>query len=431
MTTTTVIIISGVIILALLVIFYFILNSRTQLLKKEVSNIEAQKNMLLTEFQQERGLLSEIKLEKEGLLQENARLESDLRNLRLKYEEYVQDTDKLQQRFENLANKILDDKSKKFDETHKKGLRDLLDPLKDKIKSFEERVEKTNKESIERNSALKQQILGLKELNERMSKETVNLTQALKGSSKTQGNWGELILESILEKSGLEKDREYFIQATFTDDEGKKLRPDVIISLPDDKKLIIDSKVSLKAYEVFVNAEDEEAQQSALKAHSLSVKQHIDGLAAKNYHDIYAIESPDFVLMFIPIDTAFSAALSFNQDLYSYAFDKNIVVVTPATLLATLKTVDTMWKNNKQQRYAFEIADEAGKMYDKFTSLVEDLVGLGKRIDMAKATYEDSMKKLHYGKGDLITRAEKIKKLGAKANKDLNKKLVERSEETN
>jgi DNA recombination protein RmuC len=431
LSSSAILIIAFIVIIALIIIFYFILNSKTSLLSQQVSTLDQQKTMLQTEFLQERSLLNEVKLEKERLLQDNTRLESDFKNLRLKYEEYVQDTDKLQERFENLANKILDDKTKKFDETHKKGMKEILDPLKEKIKSFEEKVEKTNKESIERSSALRQQIYSLKEINDRMSKETINLTKALKGDSKTQGNWGELILESILEKSGLEKDREYFVQASVASDNGKIYRPDVIINLPDDKKLIIDSKVSLKAYEVLVNNDNEEEQKIALKAHSLSVKTHIDGLAAKNYHDLYAIASPDFVLMFVPIDTAFSAALSHNSDLYSYAFEKNIVIVTPATLLATLKTVDTMWKNNKQQRYAFEIASEAGKMYDKFSSLVDDLIGLGKRIDQTKITYEESMKKLHFGKGDLITRAEKIKKLGAKANKDLPKNLIERSEETN
>ena len=424
-------IIGVVVIVALLVVFYFILNSKTGLLQQENQNLNSQKQMLEEEFRQERSLLNEVKLEKERLLQDNTRLETDLKNLRLKYEEYVQDTDKLQERFENLANKILEEKSSKFSETHQKGMKELLDPLKEKIKSFEEKVEQTNKESIERNSALRQQILGLKELNDRMSKEAVNLTKALKGDSKIQGNWGELILESILDKSGLEKDREYFVQPSFQTDNGKTLRPDIVINLPDEKKLIIDSKVSLKAYESFVAAEEDESRNVALKAHALSVKQHIDSLTSKNYHDLYAIESPDFVLMFIPIDTAFSAALSYNQDLYTYAFEKNIVIVTPATLLATLKTVDTMWKNSKQQRYAFEIASEAGKMYDKFSGLVTDLIGLGKRIDQTKITYEESMKKLHFGKGDLISRAEKIKKLGAKANKDLPKNLIERSEESN
>ena len=234
---------------------------------------------------------------------------------------------------------------------------------------------------------------------------------------EVQGNWGELILESVLDKSGLEKDREYFLQQTF-DHEGKQVRPDVIIHLPDGKRLIIDSKVSLTAYEQMIRAEDQ-AIKTFEKAHLLSVRKHIDGLSAKNYHDVYQIESPDFVLLFIPIDTAFASAIKADPGLYQYAFDKNIVIVTPSTLLATLKTVDSLWKNEKQQKHALDIATEAGKMYDKFVGLVEDLDKLGKQMDTARGTYHDSMKKLKEGSGNLVGRAEKIKALGAKANKKL------------
>ncbi|MFZ1558863.1 MAG: DNA recombination protein RmuC, partial [Saprospiraceae bacterium] len=233
--------------------------------------------------------------------------------------------------------------------------------------------------------------------------------------------WGELILESILDKSGLEKNREYFVQVTERNDEGKMYKPDVVIQLPDGKKLIIDSKVSLNAYEMMVNADTDDEQKIAHKAHVLAVKNHIDSLASKNYHDLYKVESPDFVLMFIPIDTALSAAIQLDSELYLYAFDKNIVMVAPSTLLATLKTVDTMWRNDKQNRFAMEIAEEAGKMYDKFVGFADDMDKLGKQLNTAQSTYHDSMKKLNSGTGNLVSRAENIKALGAKANKSLPK----------
>ena len=330
----------------------------------------------------------------------------------------------MERRFEILANKVLDAKSEKFDKQQKKSLEQTLNPLKEKIKSFEEKVESNIKESIARHSSLKTQILSLKELNEKITNETNNLTKALKGDSKTQGNWGELILESILERSGLEKDREYFIQNSFVNENGQRQRPDVIINLPQDKKIIVDSKASIKAYEQLINTTDPEEQESMLKAHGLSIKNHIDSLAAKIYHELYKMSSPDFVLMFLPMDTAFSAALRYNANLYSYAFDQNIVIVTPSTLLAPLKTVDTLWKNEKQQLHAIEIADEAGKMYDKFAALIDDLVQLGKKLDQTKDHYHDSMKKLHTGRGDLITRAEKLKKLGVKVKKEIPQSLV-------
>ncbi len=321
--------------------------------------------------------------------------------------------------FKNIAQQLLEEKSKSFATSQKKELNEVLAPLKERIQHFENKVDSSNKESIARHASLKEQIVGLSELNKQMSQEAQQLTNALKQDNKAQGNWGELILESILDKSGLEKGREYHLQESLVNDEGKTYRPDVIIDLPDGKKIIIDSKVSLKAYNEFVNPTPETDNKIALKAHCISLRKHIEGLAAKNYHDLYRIESPDFVMMFVPIETAFSAALSAQQDLYTYAFEKNIVIVTPSTLLATLKTVETLWRNDKQQRNAIGIATEAGKMYDKFAALVDDLNKIGQRIGQTQEAYNDSMKKLHTGKGNLLTRAEKLKQLGAKANKSL------------
>ncbi len=424
-------IIFAIVLVAVVIIGLVVHRSRISVLTQRYIDLQGKYDLMSGEFEQERQLLSQSRDENAEIKSQLISTNADLKHLREKYDAYLNDTERLNEKFELLAGKIIEEKTIKFDREQKKGLDEILKPLKEKIKHFEEKVEQTHKETIERHSSLKEQILGLKELNQKMTKEAVNLTRALKGDSKVQGNWGELILESILDKSGLEKDREYFVQQSFAGENGKRMRPDVIIHLPDAKKIIIDSKVSLTAYDSFVSSASEEEQSAAVKAHVLSIKQHIDSLSSKKYHEIYAIESPDFVLMFIPIDTAFSIALSKNPDLFNYAFDKNIVIVTPSTLLATLKTVETMWRNDKQQRYAIEIASEAGKMYDKFSLLVDDLISLGKRIDQTKEAYQESMKKLHYGKGDLITRAEKLKKLGAKANKDLPRSLIDRSNETN
>ena len=278
-------------------------------------------------------------------------------------------------------------------------------------------------------SALKEQLLGLKELNAQMSKETINLTKALKGDSKTQGNWGELVLERVLEKSGLEKDREYFVQQSFTNEEGKRIMPDVVIHLPDNKKMVVDSKVSLTAYEQFINTEDDIEKERFLKDHVNSLKRHVEQLSEKKYEDIYKIESPDFVLLFVPIEPAFAVALNEDNTLYNKAFERNIVIVTPTTLLATLRTIDTMWNNEKQQRNALEIARQAGALYDKFQGLLIDLVNIGKKIDGTKADYSAAMNKLVEGRGNLITSVEKLKKMGAKAKKALPEKILERAQD--
>ena len=277
-------------------------------------------------------------------------------------------------------------------------------------------------------AALRQQILGLREMNAQMSKETINLTKALKGDSKMQGNWGELVLERVLEKSGLEKGREYEVQQSFTNEEGARILPDVIINLPDGKKMIVDSKVSLTAYERYVNEEDDAQQNIYLKEHVNSVKRHVEQLSDKRYQDIYHMESPDFVLLFIPIEPAFALALQEDLNLYNKAFEKNIVIVTPSTLLATLRTIDSMWTNQKQQENAIEIARQAGALYDKFEGFVTDLIKVGKKMEEAKTEYGAAMNKLTEGKGNLVTSAEKLKKMGAKAKKALPEAILKRAE---
>ncbi|GFD82073.1 DNA recombination protein RmuC [Tenacibaculum singaporense] len=401
--------------------------------KEKEESFSQQKEDFLNRLDEKTKENSELRREKEFTALELARKNEELKNLQLKLNENKEEVEKLQDKFtkefENLANKILDEKSNKFTEQNKKNIKDILNPLQEKIQTFEKKVEDTQKESISMHSALKEQLLGLKELNAQMSKETLNLTKALKGDSKTQGNWGELVLERVLEKSGLEKDREYFVQQSFTNDEGKRIMPDVVIHLPDNKKMVVDSKVSLTAYEQYVNSEDDIVKERFAKEHVNSLKRHVEQLSEKKYEDIYKIESPDFVLLFVPIEPAFAVALNEDNTLYNKAFERNIVIVTPTTLLATLRTIDTMWNNEKQQRNALEIARQAGALYDKFHGLLADLVNIGKKIDGTKADYAAAMNKLVEGRGNLITSVEKLKKMGAKAKKALPEKILERAQD--
>ena len=372
-----------------------------------------------------------IQKEKENLISDKTRLETELKNTSEKLVTNKNEVEKLQQKFTNdfevLANKILEEKSSKFTQQNKENLKIILNPLQEKIKVFEDKVDKTHKESIDYHAALRQQILGLRELNQQMSKETINLTKALKGDNKMQGNWGELVLERVLEKSGLEKDREYYIQQSFKNDEGKRVLPDVVIHLPDNKKMIVDSKVSLTAYEQFVNEEDETLKAQYLKEHVASLSRHVAQLSEKKYEDIYKIESPDFVLLFVPIEPAFAVAVNTDNFLYNKAFEKNIVIVTPSTLLATLRTIDSMWNNEKQQKNAIEIARQAGALYDKFQGLLGDLISIGKRIDDSKKEYSSAMNKLFDGRGNLITSVEKLKKMGAKAKKSIPENIIDKA----
>ena len=400
-------------------------------LEERVVLLQQSKEITENNFIESQKEFKTLQQEKESLISEKSTLISELKSLELKLNDNKDEVEKLNEKFtkefENLANKILDEKSSKFTEQNKENLKTILNPLQEKIKVFEDKVDKTHKESIDYHAALRQQILGLKEMNLQMSKETINLTKALKGDSKTQGNWGELVLERVLEKSGLEKDREYFVQQSFTNEIGKRVLPDVVIHLPDNKKMIVDSKVSLTAYEQFVNEDDDSLKSLHLKNHVLSLNRHVDQLSEKKYEDIYEIESPDFVLLFIPIEPAFAVAINTDNLLYNKAFEKNIVIVTPSTLLATLRTIDTMWNNEKQQRNAIEIARQAGGLYDKFHGLLSDLIGVGKKIDASKSDYNSAMNKLFEGKGNLITSIEKLKRMGAKAKKALPTNIIERA----
>jgi DNA recombination protein RmuC len=331
----------------------------------------------------------------------------------------------LSDQFKNLANEILEEKSKRFAEQNQQNLDILLKPLQEKLTDFRKQVDETYQSEARERFALKQEVEKLAGLNLRMTDETRALTNALKGESKTQGDWGELVLETILENSGLRKGEEYLVQDTQTISDGSRLQPDVVIRLPESKHLVIDSKVSITAYTRYIQADDDSIKTAELNSHVLSIKQHIQGLSAKNYQDLYGVGSIDFVLMFIPIEPAFLAAMRHAPDIYQDALKKNIVIVCPSTLLATVRTVAHLWRQEHQNRNAQEIARQCASLYDKFVGFVEDLDKVGQRLEQAQISYADAVGKLKTGRGNLIRTAENVKKLGVKPNKSLPSKLTD------
>ncbi len=355
--------------------------------------------------------------------------EADLKNISERLLEQKGELEKIQDKFrlefKNLANEILEEKTKKFTEQNKSNLSNLLGPLKEKITDFEKKVDQSNKESIDRNAALRQQINSLKELNLKMTTDAENLTKALKGESKTMGNWGEFILESILEKSGLVKGREYEIQESVKSEEGNQMRPDIVVKLPEKKNIIIDSKVSLVDYERYVNTDDKEKEEYYLKMHVASLRRHIKSLSAKNYQSLYDITGLDFVLLFMPIEPAFGLAVQADEKLFLDAYEMNIVIVSPTTLIATLRTIASIWRQEFQNKNAQEIARQGGALYDKFVGFLNDLVEIGKKLDDTQKAYKASMNKLSDGKGNLIKKAQDIKELGASTSKNLPQNLLD------
>lgn len=407
------------------------LNEEINSLKVEVGKyseriklIESDKTSLQLELKNERE-------KSEKLTSENSSLKSDFSNLQTKLTEQKAEIEELQQKFtkefENLANKIFKEKSDEFSKQSKTNLQEILNPLKERIVEFQSKVEETNKESIRGHASLREQLSMLKDMNQQMSTDAQNLVKALKGDSKTQGDWGEIQLERILERSGLRKGEEYSIQESFTTEEGRK-RPDVIVNLPDEKKIIIDSKVSLVSYERFVSAEEDDQRRIHVKAFIDSVKKHIKDLSEKNYQSIFDHGTLDFVLMFIPIEPAFSLAIQFGEDLYAQAWEKNIMIVSPMNLFIALRTIAYIWRQENQNKNALEIARQAGTLYDKFVNFYTDLLDVGKKMDSAKDSYENAMKKIHDGRGNLISGVEKIKELGAKASKSLPPVAINRAD---
>ena len=327
--------------------------------------------------------------------------------------------------FKNLANDILEEKSKRFSEQNQQSLGQLLDPLKTKLQEFQGKVEQVYVQEGKDRSALAEQVRQLMELNKTVSQEANNLTKALKGSNKTQGNWGELVLERVLESSGLRKGEEYDVQESHTLEDGRRLQPDVVVHLPDDRHLVIDAKATLVAYEDYANAEDDKHREAALKRHLDAVRSHIKGLSDKNYQDLYGLKSLDFVLMFVPIEPAFMLAVTHDRELYMDAWNKNVLLVSPSTLLFVVRTVANLWRQEAQTRNAQDIAKRGAELYDKLAGFVEDMESLGTRLNQAQKDYDGAINKLSTGRGNVIRQAEMLKKLGVKPSKSLPTPMVE------
>ena len=398
--------------------------------EKEHSALEERNSFLNERLNDATEDLKTIQLEKEALIAAKTRLATELKNSENEMQNNKEELNKIQEKFtkefENLANKILEEKSTKFTEQNKLNITSILNPLKEKIEGFEKKVSESQKESIGMHSALKEQLNNLKDLNLQMSKEAINLTKALKGDSKAQGDWGETQLEILLEKANLAKDIHFTTQGGYRDEDGRLKKPDFIINLPDKRHLIVDSKVSLTNYEAYFNAEDEEQKKLHLKRHIESIRKHIKELSEKKYETLYEINAPDYVLMFVPIEPAYLLALNNNNQLYLEALDKNVVLVSTSTLLATLSTVSSMWRQENQKNNVLEIANHAGRLFDQFVNLTDDLIKVGIQLKTVQSSYDTSMKKLT-GKGNLVKKVEKIRELGAKTTKIMNKNLLDRA----
>lgn len=388
---------------------------------------ELSKNLgdLNQDMRGEREKLMELNSQKAMLEQNNKNL---LENLKTQKEELTQIQQKFSAEFKNLANEIFEEKSKKFTEHNKQNIDELLRPLGKKIGEFEQKVVQTNNDSIKWNAALKQQIDDLKGANIKITKEAENLVKALKGDSKAQGNWGERQLEGILEKVGLKRDIHYSREQNFKAEDGSNQRLDFIVSLPDNKSLVIDSKVSLTAYARYFEEEEDAKREAHLKEHLISINKHIGDLGNKDYQNLYGINQPDYIMLFVANEPALTIALQEDQGLYEKALEKNIVLVSTSTLLATLRTVSYIWKQDAQSKHAIEIARQGGALYDKFVGFTNDLIKVGKNLETTSGAYKDAMGKLVDGRDNLVKKTEKLKELGIKASKSQDQKLIDRSE---
>lgn len=398
------------------------LSERLEGREAKIGELELQLSNLSGTLEQERANLNSTR-------EQISRLETTLTEQQHQAEEKLnllkEAKESLHDGFKNLANEIFESKQKEFKVQSKEQLSGVLDPLHERIKSFEKRVEQTYSNEAKERFSLVKEVKNLQELNSRIAQDAVNLTNALKGENKTQGIWGEMVLEKVLENSGLEKGREYEIQVSLKQDDGKRYQPDAIVHLPEGKDVIVDSKVSLTAYERYCSADDDVERKEALKAHTLSIRSHIKDLASKDYQNLEGVRTLDYVLLFVPIESAFSLATQEDAGLYSDALSRHIAIVTPSTLLATLRTIQNMWRVEQQNKNAEEIADRAGKLYDKFVSFVSDLELIGSRLESTQGAYQDAYNKLASGRGNLVKRAEDMKTLGAKASKSLPQNLVE------
>ena len=403
------------------------LSSREKLLAREGELVRAIESLHNSDNQN-----ASFRQELQTLRETKARLETSLELERIQHGEKLtllnDSKEQLTVAFKNIANEIFDDKSKKLVDNNKESLATVLNPLQDKIRQFEKRVEDTyDKESKERFS-LAREIKQLQEMNTQISEDAVNLTNALKGDNKAQGNWGEMILETLLENSGLVKGREYEVQVSLKSADGGKFQPDVVVHLPESRDIIIDSKVSLKAWDAYCSADDVDEKAGFLNQHVQSVRSHVKGLSGKDYQNLAGISTLDYVFLFMPIDAAYSVAIQNDPGLSQYAFEKNIVFVSPTMLLTTLKLAQNLWRLDQQNRNAVEIAEKAGALYDKFVNFVGDLEDVGARIDSSKKSYENAHKKLRSGTGNLIRRVEDLKTLGAKTSKKLEREALDKED---
>ncbi len=359
--------------------------------------------------------------------------ENELHNLNNRLRDQKNDLMQIRENFnlefKNLANDILEEKTKKFTEQNKTNLDEILKPLSERIKDFEKIVQDTYDKEAQQRFSLKEEVKRLAELNQQISKEASSLTKALKGESKTQGNWGEVILENILERSGLKKGHEYFVQESFTMDEGQRFQPDVIVHYPGDRSIVIDSKVSLTSYERFYSAVSDEEKSTELKGHLFSIKNHINELSGKNYHELKGIRTLDFVVLFMPIEPAYLLAIQNDPQLWNYAYDRRILLISPTNLVAVLKVIESLWKQEYQSRHVMEIAKQGGSLYDDFVRLNENLIKLGRKMDEASVFYKLTIKKMTEGKGNLISQVEKLRELGVKAKKQLPDTMLQKAKE--
>ena len=396
--------------------------------KKERSLFEDRNQSLLKQKEELIQQIQQLRTENSIQGQRLARDEADFENLQEKLGSQKKEMENLQQKFttdfEHIAAKILKQNTEEFSVSNQKSITELLSPLKEKIQVFEKKVEDTYEKGLKDQTDLKAELKKLHDLNLKISDEANNLTKALKGDVKKQGNWGEVILERILERSGLTEGREYQKQESVLSEHGQRFQPDVVIHLPDQKHIVVDSKVSLVAYERLVNAVDEKDRASFVKEHLLSVRSHIKILSEKHYQHSPNFNSPDFVLLFVPIESSFSVAVQEDQDLFSYAWDNKVVIVSPSTLLATLRTIASIWQQENQTRNALEIARQSGALYDKFVAFISDMESIGKSMETTRKTYDQAVNKLYSGSGNLIKRAETIRKLGAKTTKELPSEMI-------
>ena len=394
-------------------------------LKKKIGDLEGSAHALATEnrlqkeeIQQAEKLESELREQLKLADHEKVQKATQNDELNRRLEEQVKEQEvaqkQMQEKFENLANKILEQKSAKFTEANKENLKHVLEPLDKDIKEFRKKIEDMHEKDVSQHASMKEFLGNLQNAQTQLSEEARNLTTALKGDSKKQGDWGEFILERTLEASGLEKGREFSMQETFD-----RQRPDAIIRLPEDRAIVVDAKVSLTAYERFISLTDEEERQKALKEHLQSVKKHIDELSEKDYPAIEKINTPDFVLLFVPVEPAFGEALRADPNLYQYAFEKKIVLVTSTTLMATIKTVANLWKLEKQNKHARDVAKRAGLLYDKFVNFLESMDEIGKALDKASSAHQTAVERLSTGSGHLLGQVEKLRKMGIQTKKEL------------